>query len=293
MPDGAPSFPPPVEDPDELTDILTPYDGIPEQQVPLYRSDDPCALLDPYDFVPWFIQWQTWSMKGESFSPSHVVESLTWFDLPAAEEAAYDAPFPSRVYMAGPRTFPSSVVAEAGDTAQAWEMLSGFEGPLVTIWGSNDHLDIGACEVQDRFICGVAGAEGQPHARIPEASHYLADDQGAELGARLVAFIQADPSFTSTYAGNCDPAIGDNGVGMICTDDTQCEGQAADTCLVVSADGGICTIEGCAGGDCGAGNVCCRECSPPPGVMLPFDPSACFPASSAEMLMSQAGCTCD
>ena len=33
---------------------------------------------------------------------------MTWFDLPSAEEAAYDAPFPSREYMAGPRTFPRS-----------------------------------------------------------------------------------------------------------------------------------------------------------------------------------------
>jgi hypothetical protein len=44
-------------------------------------------------------------MKDTTFRASEVVESLTWFPLSEEVEAAYDAPFPSREYMAGVRVF--------------------------------------------------------------------------------------------------------------------------------------------------------------------------------------------
>ena len=76
----------------------------PEQQVPFY---DGCELIveGGGDFGAWI----RYSMTAESFRPSEVLEALTWFDLTDDEEAAYDAPFPSRIYMGGPRTFPSLV----------------------------------------------------------------------------------------------------------------------------------------------------------------------------------------
>ncbi|MEO1234714.1 MAG: haloalkane dehalogenase [Myxococcota bacterium] len=291
VPTGAPVFPPPVEDPDEVSEILSPYDGIPDQQVSFFTSEDQCALIEPYDFTPWFIGWQTWSMKGASYSVSHVLESLTWFDLPAAEEAAYEAPFPSRMYMAGPRTFPSLVVAEAGDTQQAWALLSDFDGPFLTIWGDNDHLDIGACSVQDNFICRVPGAAGQPHARIPEASHYLPDDQGAQLGQRLVSFIRGDGTFAASYSVECE--AGGGGVGTMCTSDSDCTALEGGVCLVFGAAGGICSVEGCTAGSCGEGAACCRDCNPDVAAMLPFDESACFPEAAVSMVTMSIGCTCD
>ena len=32
----------------------------------------------------------------------------------------------------------------------------------------------------------MPGAAGQPHDRLPEASHFLQDDQGTEIATRLV-----------------------------------------------------------------------------------------------------------
>ena len=40
---------------------------------------------------------------------------------------------------------------------------------------------------------GERQGAGQPHTRLPEASHFLQDDQGAEIARLMVEFIVANP----------------------------------------------------------------------------------------------------
>jgi haloalkane dehalogenase len=63
-----------------------------------------------------------------------------------------------------------------------------FERPFLTLWASNDPGNLGSCEAQQIFIDNVPGAVDQPHDRLPEASHFLQDDQGEEIARRLVEF---------------------------------------------------------------------------------------------------------
>jgi hypothetical protein len=156
--------------------------------VPFY---DGCELLIPRG-DDYFGQWMIYAMKAESFHPAEVLEASTWFDLPEDEEAAYDAPFPSRIYMAGPRVFPSLINEIPGQTEQAWTALGSFERPFLTLWAANDPGLQGSCETQQAWIDHVPGALGQPHDRLPEAGHFLQDDQGEELAARLVDFYATE-----------------------------------------------------------------------------------------------------
>jgi len=77
-----------------------------------------------------------------------------------------------------------------GNTELATQGLSHYEKPFITIWGSNDFGNLGSCEAQQYLIDLVPGAEGQDHIRLPEASHFLQDDQGVEIANRLVEFYQ-------------------------------------------------------------------------------------------------------
>jgi haloalkane dehalogenase len=108
------------------------------------------------------------------------------FDLPEDEEAAYDAPFPSRIYMAGVRSFPSLVRELPGVNDEAWAGLISFERPFLTLWAANDPGSLGRCETQQELVDSVPGAVGQPHDRLDEASHFLQDDQGEEIARRMV-----------------------------------------------------------------------------------------------------------
>ena len=174
----------PIENPDEIEDIASPFASIPEQQQPYY---DGCELIaEGTTFT--FDEWANYSMKGASYTASEVVEALTWFDLSDEVEAAYDAPFPSREYMAGTRTFPALVNGVAGVNTEAWEGLTAYTKPFLTIWGANDEGSLGTCETQQNFIENVPGAAGKPHVRLEEAGHFLQSDQGAEIANRLLAF---------------------------------------------------------------------------------------------------------
>ena len=187
FPAGLEPFPP-VEDPDEVLDIESPFTQMPAQQVPVYDGCEPIAGIDSGYFGAWMI----YAMKAGSFHASEVVEAMTWFDLPEDVEAAYDAPFPSRIYMAGPRTFPSLVNEVPGTTEEAWVGLRSFEKPFITIWAANDPGNLGQCDTQETLISSVPGAAGWPHARLPEASHFLQDDQGTQIAQRLVRFLSGD-----------------------------------------------------------------------------------------------------
>lgn len=191
IPAGIQPFPP-VENPEELnTEIVAPFAAIPPEQPPFYDEDG--NRLIPGDPRETFGHWIAYAMTAASFHAAEVVEALTYFDLSPEEEAAYDAPFPSRVYMAGPRVFPSLVNDLPGVNDDAWAGLTGYEKPFLTIWASNDPGNLGRQETQDNLINNIPGAAGQPHTRLAEASHFLQDDQGAEIGRRMVEFIAANP----------------------------------------------------------------------------------------------------
>ncbi|MEM7104453.1 MAG: haloalkane dehalogenase [Bacteroidota bacterium] len=179
---------PPIENPNQIEDLPFVFADFPAQQIPFY---DGCDLIIEGD-AGGFEAWANYSMKGASFTASEVVEALTWFDLPTEVEAAYDAPFPNRAYMAGVRTFPSLVNELTGLNADAWAGLTDFEKPFLTIWGGNDVGSLGTCEAQQNFIDNVPGAAGKPHVRLPEAGHFLQSDQGVEIANRLVDFYSTD-----------------------------------------------------------------------------------------------------
>jgi len=169
------------------------FDLIPAQQPPFY-DESGTPLMTQDDAIGGFGAWIVYAMYDEGFHASEIVEAMTYFDLTPEEEAAYDAPFPSRITMAGPRTFPSLVNTLPGVTQIAWEGLSTYNKPFLTIWGGNDPGQLGRLDTQEQMIANIPGSAGQPHIRLPEASHFLQDDQGAEIARRVNEFIATTPS---------------------------------------------------------------------------------------------------
>ena len=182
VPQGVEPYPP-VQNPDEIDpDLQSPF-AFPAQQVPFYNG---CTLIGAsFDFPA----WMEYAMKAEGFHAAGAVEGGTWFDIPSEDEAAYDAPFPSRIYMAGIRVFPSLSNEMGGVNQNAWANLQQFDKPFLTIWADNDPVFLGSCATQDRLINNIPGAAGLPHTRLPEASHFLQDDQGEEIANRIVELM--------------------------------------------------------------------------------------------------------
>ena len=187
VPAGLKPFPE-VKDPDKIDDTLpAPRDGMPDQQPEFFDKDGkPLQKRDPSHFG----KWMAYAMKNSKFRAGELLEAMTYFPLPDKVEAAYDAPFPSRIYMAGIRVFPSLANELGGANQKSWEGLKAYKKPFLTIWGGNDPGNLGTQATQDNLTKNIPGAKGQPHVRLPKASHFLQDDQGQEIARRIVAFIK-------------------------------------------------------------------------------------------------------
>ncbi|MDJ0707982.1 MAG: haloalkane dehalogenase [Leptolyngbyaceae cyanobacterium MO_188.B28] len=165
------------------------FAAIPERQPPFYDKEGN-LLFQGFNSDEGFGALIAHALYYEDYRASEIVEALTYFALTQKEEAAYDAPFPSRIAMAGPRTFPSLVNMMPGVTQVAWEGLSTFEKPFLTIWGDNDPVPlVGPPEIQQALITAIPGAAGQDHVRLRLASHFLQDDRGVAIARRINAFI--------------------------------------------------------------------------------------------------------
>lgn len=158
-----------------------------------------CALGDfarPDDLAAetwqgYFQRWIVYALTAPDFRPSQVVAALATAPISPTELAAYDAPFPSFVYKAAPRAFPSMLAAIEEQNAPAWRALGAFNRPFLFIGGDRDH-NMGSLANQRRLTEHVPGAAGQPHARV-DAGHFIQEDAGSLLAEKVIAFMRAEP----------------------------------------------------------------------------------------------------
>jgi haloalkane dehalogenase len=138
-----------------------------------------------------FFNWQRFSQEVEVFPTGFIVNSGCLSDLPEDVVAAYDAPFPDESYKAGARAFPMLVPSAPDDPAHddnvaAWVGLAAFDRPFLTAFADKDPITGGGHRaLQER----IAGAKGQPHTTIVDASHFLQEDKGEELAKVVADFV--------------------------------------------------------------------------------------------------------
>ena len=140
-----------------------------------------------------FRLWQAFSQLTPLFPAGRIVQLATAKPLTAEARRAYDAPFPGERYKSGARQFPLLVPTHPDNPASApnrvaWEALKQWRKPFLTLFGARDPITRGAERRLQRLI---PGAQGQPHAVLADAGHFLQEDSGEELARRLVEWIGA------------------------------------------------------------------------------------------------------
>lgn len=134
-----------------------------------------------------FHVWRTFARFTPVFPTGRIVRTGTVNPMSREVAAAYDAPFPSRKYLAGARSFPRLVPTSPDDPAipanrAAWDELGRWEKPFLCLFGANDPI-LGKADRP--LIEHVPGARDQPHDRI-RAGHFLQEDAGGELAQRII-----------------------------------------------------------------------------------------------------------
>jgi haloalkane dehalogenase len=140
--------------------------------------------------APGFMYWQKHCAESPQFAPEAVM-CAQCPKLKAEEVAAYAAPFPDERYRAGARRFPTLVPIIPDDVAipdnrRAWEALRRFTKPWLTAFTDGDPVTAG---LHTRFQQEIPGAQGQPHATIRGAGHFVQEDAGEELARIALDFI--------------------------------------------------------------------------------------------------------
>jgi haloalkane dehalogenase len=165
---------------------------LPAQQEPIDWEED-APNLGVESELNYFSLWIDYARNDERFRPEVFVEAHTYYDISDEVEAAYAAPFPTRITMGGVRAFPGLINQMPGVSDSGWAGLGEFDKPFLTIWGNNDGGNLGSPTVQQTLLDHIPGSVGWDHVRLIEASHFLQDDQGEELARRINEFITASP----------------------------------------------------------------------------------------------------
>ncbi len=143
-----------------------------------------------------FHLWRGFARWTPVFPIGRIVAAGCARGLSAEARAAYDAPFVTEAHKAGARAFPGLVPTRPNDpesapNRRAWDALVDFDKPFLTLFGRNDPITRGA---ERRLQARIPGTKNQPHDRLAGAGHFLQEDVGPELAARLVKWMPARPA---------------------------------------------------------------------------------------------------
>ena len=105
--------------------------------------------------------------------------------------AAYEAPFPNQESKAGARMFPAILPTEPDhDGAEAGqrtlEGLVADDRPMLVLWADSD--PVLPFETGEGFTDALRVARPQP---VEGASHFLQEDKGEEIGARIAEWLRS------------------------------------------------------------------------------------------------------
>lgn len=140
--------------------------------------------------------WRAFARFSPWFPTGRIVAYGCAHGLTAAEIAAYDAPFPQRRYRIAARLMPGFVPTTPQDpqsqnNLRAWEYFAQCQLPFLTLFSNRDPVTRGGHKVWQKR---VPGAQGQAHAIVRDAGHFLQEDKGGEVAQAIAAFIRATPA---------------------------------------------------------------------------------------------------
>jgi haloalkane dehalogenase len=141
------------------------------------------ALLDELDLRDVTMVVHDWG------GPIGLVRAGTHKGLSDEVAAAYLEPFPTAGEQGGVHAFPELVPTdlshpEVADHQRVWAALEADTRPALTLWAAHDLVF--PVEQGRRFLAKAGLPEPQV---VPDAGHFLQEDAGEDVAARIVRWL--------------------------------------------------------------------------------------------------------
>ena len=142
-----------------------------------------------------FMAWKAFANRSDDLDVGRLIERSAISKLSPQVVAAYDAPYPDASYKGGALQFPNLVPispdAEALPHMRATaEALKSWVKPALVMFSDKDPITAGG----DRYFRAlIPSAKDEPEITIKDAGHFLQEDKGEEIAARIVEFIHRRP----------------------------------------------------------------------------------------------------
>jgi haloalkane dehalogenase len=165
-----------VDQPDRIARIVVMDTG-------LFTGEQP--MTDAWKAFRDFVE------RTEDLPIGFLVKGAVAREMPDDVFAAYEAPFPEAKAKAGARAFPlmlptSPEMPGAAAGKRVLEALRTDERPKLHLWADSDPII--PFKVGERFAAAI---NAEPPEKVENASHFLQEDAGEEIGRRIVAWLQS------------------------------------------------------------------------------------------------------
>jgi len=148
------------------------------------KSNNP----SPLEGAIMFSKWIAYSYYSEDMDIIGIIESFGGLSLSEGEKKAYEAPYPSGKYKAGPHVWPYLIPTQLSENEQYWiDVYEKWEKPFLVAFGENERITIG---MKDDFL------ERIPNPTVitlKGASHFVQEEVGPELAKIIDNFIKNNP----------------------------------------------------------------------------------------------------
>jgi haloalkane dehalogenase len=129
--------------------------------------------------------------RTEDLPVGFLVKGATARGMSDEVQAAYEAPFPSPESKAGARSFPLMLpttpeMPGAAAGQRVLEALRTDTRPKLCLWADSDPII--PFKVGERFAAAV---NAEPPEKVENASHFLQEDAGEQIGKRIASWLDA------------------------------------------------------------------------------------------------------